>query len=133
MPRYFFHLRDGTEGIRDAEGVDLPDEIAGRAYARSLASELMKNREPQTRHWLLDVTEEIGQVAFQLPFATVDQTLDHLTAATRNWIEQRCEKSLAQHEEIERARVGCRRSRALVGRSRGKPYLCTDRWGERVA
>ena len=46
MPRYFFHLRDGTDRIPDAEGVDLPDEIAGRAYARSLPGELMKNREP---------------------------------------------------------------------------------------
>ena len=77
--------------------------------------------------------EKNDQVAFQLPFATVDQTLDHLTAATRKWIEQRCEKRLALQEEIERARIGCRRSRALIDRSRGKPYLCTDRWGERVA
>ena len=33
MPRYFFHLRDDEELIRDEEGADLPDLAAARKEA----------------------------------------------------------------------------------------------------
>jgi hypothetical protein len=133
MTRYFFDLRDGSDRIRDAEGVDLEDEVAAIAHARSLAGELMKNRELQTRHWLVHVTGENGERVCEVGFATVDKTLDHLRADTRKLIEQRCEKHLALAEAIACARAIVCQSRALVNRSRGKPYLRTDHWGALVA
>jgi hypothetical protein len=133
MTRYFFDLRDGSDRIRDAEGVDLEDEAAATAYARSLAGELMKNRELQTRHWLVHVAAENGERVCEVGFATVDKTLDHLGAERRKLIEQRCEKHLALAETIARAHEIVCQSRALVSRSRGQPYLRTDHWGELVA
>ena len=95
MAQYFFHLRDGVEGIRDAEGVELPDDAAAIDYARIIAFELMKNCEPQTRHWLLAIVGENGQSVSELRFAVIDNTMNHLSARSRALVEQHCEIHLA--------------------------------------
>jgi hypothetical protein len=41
MPKYFFHMRAGTEFVEDTEGVDLPDIAAAHAEAFQAAREMM--------------------------------------------------------------------------------------------
>src|SRR5262245_24827623 len=132
MAQYFYHLRDGTAPIRDAEGIEMPDDDAAIAYARTVASELMNNCEPQTRHWLLGITGENGESVSELRFAAIDETLSHLSARSRALVERHCETYLALLETMARSRQLVRRSRALLNRSRGRPHLCTDGWGELV-
>jgi hypothetical protein len=120
VPRYTFKLFDDSGGIEDDVGVSLPiPEIAYR-YACDVVLELMNCRELRTRHWQLDVYEGEGKKVFEIPFARIDPTLDHLTTAQRSLVEHGSRILYA-------ARLTGREARSLVARSRGKPYLAADR------
>jgi hypothetical protein len=69
---YFFDLRTPEETIRDPEGTDLDDDSSAQEHARTVASELMRNCEPLTRSWRLEVRDSTGRRCFDQPFATVD-------------------------------------------------------------
>jgi hypothetical protein len=125
MPTYTFELRDGASGTRDETGVHLPDRDQALQYARSVVRELMSGRELQTRYWRLDVYEEGATPVFELSFATVDQTLDHLAPELRTMMEGLCERHRALCEANHAANITMRESRAVVALSRGKPYLVT--------
>lgn len=43
MPLYFFHLRDGTDTLIDAEGIDLMGVEAARASALSQARDILSH------------------------------------------------------------------------------------------
>jgi hypothetical protein len=131
MPNYTFLLQDGDTRVDDAIGVDLPDREQAYWYARDVAIELMKGREPETRFWRLDVYESQTEQIFQIPFASVDGTLDHLPTELREAIEVVYNRQRSLREAIHDARDTLRESRALVALSRGKPYLATD-FGKRV-
>jgi len=55
VPTYTFKLRDDNSGVVDDTGVALIDNATAYQYARSVARELMRSREIQTRSWLLEV------------------------------------------------------------------------------
>jgi hypothetical protein len=126
MPLYTFELRDGSCGIADTVGVILADRDQALCYAHGVVRELMGCREQQTRTWRLDVYEDHHQRVFEIPFARLDQTLDHLGPGWRSMIEESCNRLLSLCETYGAARVTMRESRALVARSRGKPYLATE-------
>jgi hypothetical protein len=130
MPVYTFELRDGDRTIEDGSGVNLPDREHAFGYALDVARELMERREAQTRIWCLDVYDG-GQRIFELPFARIDPTLDHLVPEMRKTVERSCNQSRSLREAIAAARVTMRESRALVARSRGRPYLAAE-MGERT-
>lgn len=44
MPRYFFHIREGSELIEDLEGVDLPDIASVEEEAIQAAREILADR-----------------------------------------------------------------------------------------
>ena len=69
MARYFFDLIDGERGYSDAEGVEFADDDSAADYACRVAAELVRNREPETMQWRIDVRNEGGATLFQLPFA----------------------------------------------------------------
>jgi hypothetical protein len=73
MPIFFFNLKTAVATIRDPDGMDLRDELSAREHARTVACELMRNREPLTRSWRLDVRDGAGRQCFDLLFATVDE------------------------------------------------------------
>ena len=131
MPVYTFELRDGDRRIEDGSGVNLPDREHARRYARDVARELMSCREAQTRTWRLDVYDSSGERIFELPFASIDPTLDHLVPETRTTVERMCDRYLSLREAIAAAKITVRESRALVALSRGRPYLATE-MGERT-
>jgi hypothetical protein len=123
MPIYTFDLRDGTEGVEDRTGADLPDRDAALQYAHEVALELMSCRERQTRCWRLDVYEDHGPRVIELPFASIDPTLDHLDPKVRRNLAGLYDRQRSLREVIHLARSTMHESRALVARSRGKPYL----------
>ena len=123
MPRYHFHLRDGAGGVTDTEGTDLPGRAAARAYAAQVARELMGRAEVKKRHWRLDVSDDTGKVLFEVPFAAVDSTIDHLCPTTRRLVERLCRNKRELAEAVFEARLAVLKSKAIHARSNGKPYL----------
>ena len=123
MPNYTFALRDGADPIEDDTGVILTDREDAYRYARGVVRELMSGREAQTRTWRLDVYENSAERVFEIPFASLDQTLENLQPELRAFVETLCERDRAF---CERTLSLLRESRARLARSRGKPYLITN-------
>jgi hypothetical protein len=121
MPLYNFALHDGYFAIED-EGVWLADRERALQYAHGVARELMHAREPQTRTWRIEVYEG-GRRIDRVPFAKLDPTLDHLQPQLRTAIEVSCESIHSMRQMVSAAKATVRESRALVARSRGRPYL----------
>lgn len=44
MPRFYFHIRDGEDLIRDLEGSDLPDLTAAQSEAAEAARQMQSRR-----------------------------------------------------------------------------------------
>jgi hypothetical protein len=125
MPTYKFKLSDDGGGVGDDFGVSLPNAQIAHRYACDVARELMDHRERRTRHWRLDVYEDNEKV-FEVPFAKLDQTLNHLRPDTRKLVE-RCAQHVRSLKDVcYDASLTLRESEALVARSRGKPYLAAD-------
>ncbi len=131
MPLYTFELRDGSCGIADTAGVSFADRDQALYYAYDVIRELMNCCERETRTWRLDVYEDHDRRVFEIPFSRLDETLDHLDPHLRRKIEDLCDRSRSLREACSAANVTMRESRALVARSRGKPYLAIDR-GQQV-
>lgn len=125
MPLYTFELREGSALLSDDKGVDLPDRQRALVYAEEVARELMQGREEESRSWRLDVYEDREQRIFELPFAALDPTLDHLRPDLRRTVEWVCDGRRSSMEAVRAARATMRETRALVARSRGRPYLAS--------
>lgn len=124
MPSYMFQLQDGKCPVKGEVWVSAREQAV--AHAEAVASELMRGREAQTRSWRLDVYEN-GELICQIPFATIDPTLDHLEPPLRRLLERSYETIQSVQQTFSAARATMRESRALVALSRGKPYLAVER------
>ena len=131
MPLYKFQLRDGSLGIEDETGVTLADSERALEYGHQVVRELMSCRERETRTWRLEIFDRDGDRLFQIPFASIDETLNHLTPDLRARIEDLCDRGCSLSEVMSVAAVTMRESRALVALSRGKPYLAAE-FGRRI-
>ncbi len=118
MPNYTFELWDGYDPIGDEVGVILTDRADAYQYAQDVVRELMIGREAQTRTWRLDVYENRAERVFEIPFASLAETLDRPHPALRVAMEGFCDRSI--HE-----------SRPLVALSRSQPFLITN-FGKRT-
>jgi hypothetical protein len=125
MPRYYFNIRDGDAGLSDPDGTELPDAAVAASHALVVARELMQHNEAAKRHWRLDVCNADGKLLFELPFAQVDRSLDHLDTSTRRLIEQISESKRVLGETLFDARVTLLRARALLDRFEGRPHIAT--------
>lgn len=72
MSRYFFHIEDGEEQIKDLEGIELEGLDAVRDEALQSARELMSEgilngRQSDGRRFV--VTDEGGVIVAEIPFA----------------------------------------------------------------
>jgi hypothetical protein len=126
MPTYTFQLNDGAGGVADETGITLQDRADALRYSQDVIQELMSHRERETRSWRLDVYENDHNRIFQIPFASLDRSLDHLRPEWRGRVESLCEHNRSLQEVLHAARLTVRESRALVARSRGKPYLAAE-------
>lgn len=127
MPVYTFKLSDGDKPVVDDNGVILRDRDRARDYAHSVVRELLQGREREARSWRLDVYEDGVLRVFEIPFATLDQTLDAFRPEYRRTIEAVSERRRALRALFNDARATMRESRALVAMSRGRPYLAAER------
>jgi hypothetical protein len=131
MPAYTFRLLNDGGGVADDLGIRLPNTKAAYDYACNVALELMDHREEATRSWRLDVYEKDAKKLFEILFATIDQTLDHLKPDNRKLVEITAVRRRSLQDTYRAASITCRESQALMARSRGKLYLATDQ-GEKT-
>lgn len=127
MPTYTFKLRDGRGGVEDSTGVALANRASALRYAHDVVHELMRGRELETRSWCLEVFEHgVGDGPIcEIPFASVDPSLDHLAPNFRILVESASEHKRLLSDVIHTVKDTIRESRALVARARGKPYLAS--------
>ena len=92
---------------------------------------MMGGCEAQTRSWRLNVYDAGGQRLFEIPFASLDRTLDHLAPELRTMVAELSDRVRSLKEALGAAIITLRESRALVARSRGRPYQVTH-LGERT-
>ena len=123
---YTFKLRGDNCGLVDTTGVALTDIASAYQYARSVARELMRSREIKTRYWLLEVYRDGQGPLFDILFARIDPTLDHLRRELRADVEKVSERKRALKDVIHAACLTLRESQSLLARSRGKPYLIAE-------
>jgi hypothetical protein len=100
MQLYYFILKNGRHIIADRDGEEFADENAARAYAVSVARELMRNGSLRARSWRLEVCDEYLQPCFELLFASIDDSLSHLPLEYRNSIEHACRNTALLHDSI---------------------------------
>lgn len=112
--------------VTDDIGLRLPNTKAAHDYACDVALELMDHREAATRFWRLDVYEKGAKKLFEILFASIDQTLDHLKPDNRKLVEITAMRRRSLQDTYHAAWITCRESQALMARARGKLYLATD-------
>jgi hypothetical protein len=72
MPRFYLHIKDGTDLIRDQEGIDVPSAAHARAKALASARELWADAIRAGRDVRADayvIAGEDGQQLTFVPFA----------------------------------------------------------------
>jgi hypothetical protein len=131
MAVYKFELNDGVRRIEDEIGVDLPDHSCALDHACAVVRELMGGCEARTRSWRLNVKDDSGKKLFEIPFVNLDRTLDHLAPELRTMVAELSDRVCSLKEVVGAASITVCESRALVARSRGRPYLATHS-GERT-
>lgn len=79
MAHYFFHLTSPNESSRDDIGTELPNAEAAYLQAcetaLEISYEMLRERQDPSRH-AFEVTDEQGQVVFEIPFAEVTRPAD---------------------------------------------------------
>jgi hypothetical protein len=126
MPRYYFDLSDGGHTIEDAHGTELPHDRAAIIHACDVARELVQRNEERRGGSSISISDDTHSFLLELPLATVDQTLALLRPEARAILERCREQRRKLKECIHQVRQTVQQSRALIARSRGKPYLCTE-------
>jgi hypothetical protein len=86
MPMYFLWLHDSDEVV-EAEGTELPDLDAARAYAKQVARELTFKRdgmlERNWSQWTMSVRNDSGEVL--LSFRLSDVVTDYQPTAGQSY------------------------------------------------
>jgi hypothetical protein len=119
MPTYTFKLKYDESGVEDENGVDLPNQQVAYCYACDVIHELTHRRELHTRHWQLEVYEDHHEKVFEIPFASLDPTLDHLTQEQRVLVEHGAQQIGAVKEAFYALSLTRQETHALIARSRG--------------
>ena len=125
MLTYTFKVLDGCGDVEDETGISFQHRDRAIRYARDVVHDLMRNRELETRSWRLDVYEAGNGPIHAIPFASIDPTLDHLLPNLRTMVEAMSERQRLFREAVHAAGATVQESRALVARSRRKPYLAS--------
>jgi hypothetical protein len=123
MATYHFHLVTLEGRVLDLKGTELRDDASAREHARQVACELMRHREPQTRAWRVEVAGPARRPCFELLFASVDSTIDHLTPELRATVEHACSRSASLFETIRTVKNNLIVTKAMLARIEGRPHL----------
>jgi hypothetical protein len=123
MSRYYFHLKD-VRGIHlDPDGTELRNPAEALAHAHQVAQELMQGREPRTHSWRLTACDADRNTLFELLFASVDHTVQHLPQPLRDSVETASARTAALSDAISEVRTSLHQLRGTLARSNGTPYL----------
>jgi hypothetical protein len=123
MPLFHFNLHD-SHGVRlDPDGTLLADVDAARSHGTRVAGELMRNREERARYWSLDVCDAARELLFEIDFARVDHTLDHLPPQARESVLRLGEAFRSLAKTISDCRMTVLESKALLAQADRKPYM----------
>ena len=123
MTTFYFNLKDCRTVIPDLDGTELPDEGAARAHAVIVAREAMRNNEVRTRNWRIQVCGENRTPLFEILFASVDETIDHLPGDLRNSLENVSTKFASLADTIHDVRMSMLELRTTLARAEGVPHL----------
>ena len=123
MPTYTFRLSDDCGGVADDIGIRLPDSKAAYDYACDVAHEVMDHREATTRSWKLDVYENGAERVFEILFANIDETLNHLKPDNRKLVEMAAMRRRLLQDTLQATWITCRETQALLARSQGAASL----------
>lgn len=129
MQRYYFDLcdgADGADGVTDDIGIELPHDRAAVEHGYGVARELMRNSDKRCEHFCIAIHDDTGRVRLRLPFSAADLSLALLLPESRAWVERWCERRRELAQVIFDARKTLRQARALIARSRARPYLSTE-------
>ncbi len=130
MSTYHFHLVTLQGRVLDLTGMELAGETSEREHARQVACELMRHREAQTRSWRVEVTDSARRPCFELLFASVDSTIDHLTPELRASVERVCSQSASLFETIRTVKNNLVVAKAMLARAEGRPHLAAVKSAE---
>ena len=75
MPRYFFHVIDGT-AVRDQDGTELASIDVAQEEAIRMSGEILRDmgaRVSDGTKWRLEVTDQEGDVLFVLHFSAEER------------------------------------------------------------
>jgi hypothetical protein len=139
MPRYFFHVYDGTAS-RDTEGTELRDIYTAQAEAIHLSGAVLRDMGAKfwnSTGWSLEVADERGCVLFVLRFSAEERpTLPDaapIPGGTLSFVPRRCSAGpnclarASRWPHLARSQPTMQRSRAHAGA--GKP----DRTGRSLS
>jgi hypothetical protein len=123
MSLYYFNLkyRDGV--VPDCDGTDLTDDAAAQLHARIVAGELMRHREAQRRIWRLQICDAGRRPLFELLFADVDSSLDHLSPELKATLKDFFLKTGVMNDSIHDVRATLYQLRGTLARADGMPWL----------
>jgi hypothetical protein len=68
MPRYYFHLTDGTDVLDDPDGLELPGDAAAQEEAVLVASDVKTRFRPRDwTGWFVRIVDEQGRQIDRVP------------------------------------------------------------------
>lgn len=123
MQTYYFNLKDGSKVIPDPDGTAFADDEAARQHGVLVAREAMRNNEPETRKWRIQVCDASRQPLFEVLFATVDETIDHLPHALRSQVEKLPWQLASLGDAVSDVRMSILQVRTTLARAEGHPHL----------
>ncbi|HEX4692981.1 DUF6894 family protein [Sphingomonas sp.] len=72
MPKFFMHLRDGTDEVLDHDGIEMPFESVAQAALKAardcISGDVLEGR--VELKYRIDVHDEDGDIVHTLPFSS---------------------------------------------------------------
>lgn len=123
MQTYYFNLKDGWKVIPDPDGTACASDEAAREHAIVVAREAMRNNEPQARKWRIQVCNASRKPLFEVLFAAVDESMDHLPRHIRDSVESLSGQLASLGDAVSDVRTSILQVRTTLARAEGHPYL----------
>jgi hypothetical protein len=123
MQTYYFNLKDGWKVIPDPEGTECRGDEAAREHAIVVARESMRNNEPGARKWRIQVCDARRTPLFEVLFASVDESMEHLPSEIRKSVERLSGQLASLGDAVSDVRMSILQVRTTLARAEGHPYL----------
>lgn len=105
MPLFYFMLKSKMDRVADEEGIELGDAVAAREHATAVARELMRNADVVQRFARIQVCDDYLVPLFDVVFAEVDPTIDHLEPTYRKVLERVARSTASFHDVLIQTRT----------------------------